>query len=318
MCGILLLHLFKRRYIGVFVDPVLACNLRCRMCYFSDENKRKEMNGVMTEAQLNAIAKALFHRALKLQIGCGAEPTLFAHLNNLITLGKQHRVPYISITTNGQLIDEKILVNYIHSGLDELTLSMHGVEKLTYEYLMENAEYEKFLNLLSSFRSIKSKYPGFKIRINYTMNELNFAELGNLFSLEGADSIDVLQLRPIQKIGESAYDNFSHQAIAEHYDEVINKLRTLCEVKNIVFIAPNKSSFVEYENENTSSDQFVEATYCYASPRFCWKDGFDPFTDTFESYSKKHKLAWKYFKGIFIKEADLTEQVTKKLKYDIN
>jgi MoaA/NifB/PqqE/SkfB family radical SAM enzyme len=39
--GIYFLHLFGKRYYGIFLDPVYACNLRCRMCYFSDEEKRK-------------------------------------------------------------------------------------------------------------------------------------------------------------------------------------------------------------------------------------------------------------------------------------
>ena len=32
LCGILALHLSGRRYINVFIDPAMACNLRCRMC----------------------------------------------------------------------------------------------------------------------------------------------------------------------------------------------------------------------------------------------------------------------------------------------
>jgi len=43
LLGIYLLHIFNKRYIGIFLDPVIACNFRCRMCYFSDsESKTKE------------------------------------------------------------------------------------------------------------------------------------------------------------------------------------------------------------------------------------------------------------------------------------
>lgn len=50
--GLFALHVTGRRYIGIFFDPVLACNIRCRMCYFSNEEKRREMNGVLPEVGL--------------------------------------------------------------------------------------------------------------------------------------------------------------------------------------------------------------------------------------------------------------------------
>ena len=96
------------------------------MCYFSDEEKRKKMRGNLSYEEIEAIAKSLFHRALKLQIGCGAEPTLHKDLVKIIALGKQHQVPYISLTTNGNLLTKETLIVDVENGLDELTLSAHG------------------------------------------------------------------------------------------------------------------------------------------------------------------------------------------------
>lgn len=39
LLGLIAMHIAKRRYIGVFLDPVMACNLRCRMCYMSDSTE---------------------------------------------------------------------------------------------------------------------------------------------------------------------------------------------------------------------------------------------------------------------------------------
>ena len=50
------LHVMGRRYVGVFLDPVLACNLRCRMCYFSDDERRKELHGRFSKEQLQQVA----------------------------------------------------------------------------------------------------------------------------------------------------------------------------------------------------------------------------------------------------------------------
>lgn len=80
LLGIYFLHMTRQRYLGVFIDPILACNFRCRMCYFSDGEKRKTLKGSLAFQDIEAISKSLYHRALKLQIGCGAEPTLYKDL----------------------------------------------------------------------------------------------------------------------------------------------------------------------------------------------------------------------------------------------
>ena len=97
-----LLHKFNRRYLAVNFDPVLACNLRCKMCYFTDSDYVKTLKGQFKEDDLELIAERIFKRALKLQIGCGTEPTLYKGLAKIVALGKRYKVPYISITTNAQ------------------------------------------------------------------------------------------------------------------------------------------------------------------------------------------------------------------------
>ena len=60
-----LLHKFKFRYLAVNLDPVMACNLRCKMCYFTDADYVKTLKGQFKEEELNLVAKAVFKRALK-------------------------------------------------------------------------------------------------------------------------------------------------------------------------------------------------------------------------------------------------------------
>ena len=105
--GLYLLHKFNRRYLAVNLDPVMACNLRCKMCYFTDKDYVKTLKGQFKEEELSQVAKAVFSRALKLQIGCGTEPTLYKNLVRIVELGKQYNVPYISLTTNANLLNEE-------------------------------------------------------------------------------------------------------------------------------------------------------------------------------------------------------------------
>lgn len=312
--GIYLMHLLGKRYFGIFIDPVLACNLRCRMCYFSDPEKRKTMKGSYKREDLPKLAESLFHRALKLQIGCGAEPSLFPCNTDLIRLGKEKGIPYISMTTNGNLFSEENWEELAAAGLDEVTLSVHGVKKESYEYFMVGASYEKFHEAMSALTAIKKDHPSFQIRLNYTINNDNLEELSDFFEVFGKYRFDLLQLRPIQQIGDTDYHNFSWESIYHRYDAIIEALKTECKARGIICIAPNKQDLIKEENE---AGMIKEVTYVYISPRYVWRSDFNWKEEKYEEYSRRTRLGRRYFKMIFQSKKSF-EKGKKSLNYDIN
>lgn len=312
--GIFLFHLLGKRYFGIFLDPVLACNLRCRMCYFSDDTLRKQKQSRSLKIEeVNKIANAFFHRALKLQIGCGAEPSLYPHNKEIIRLAKEKRVPYISITTNGNLFNEKDWRELISAGLDEVTLSLHGVHKESYEYFMTNASYEAFTSSLKSLTQLKKEFPNFKIRVNYTINSDNLEELAYFFDVFKDYHFDILQFRPIQELGDTIYNNFSWETLIRQYDSIIEKLRKTAKEKGITFIAPSKQDLTK---ENNNESTIFNSTYFYISSQCCWESNFNLDTDTYESYAKRTGLGRKLFYRIF-QPTDSSAEGKKKLNYDI-
>lgn len=321
LLGLYVMHTARRRYIGIYLDPVLSCNFRCKMCYFSDEEKRKEMHGILSEQDMETIAKALFHRALKLQIGCGAEPSLYKNLTGIVRLGKQYNVPYISLTTNGNLLTKEQLFSMAEAGLDEITLSTHGIRKETYEHLMTNGKYDLFLQLLDNLKEVKKQYPDFRIRINYTMNEDNTEELKDFWKVFGDIPLNILQLRPVQEIGNSEYQNFSLQKISELLDSVVNPLVEECKRKGIICMAPEHKNLQILEQETPDKDKtFEELTYCYVSARSCWNEDFDLHTETFESYCRRKRMGKYILQKLFSRtenKLDKPKHVTRKMNYSV-
>ncbi len=314
--GVWGLHILGRRYIGIFLDPVLACNFRCRMCYFSDDEKRKSYRGIFDFDDIEKIAKSLFHRALKLQIGCGAEPTLHKDLIKIVAMGKRYRVPYISLTTNGNLLSRNDLLEAAKAGLNELTLSVHGFTKETYEYLMKNGKFEIFTRLLTDVSFVKQQYADFKLRINYTINNDNLEELSGIWDILG-NGVDILQLRPVQDLGESEYVDFDLTKIYDRYDEIIVPIIEECKRRGIVCIVPDKQSIIALKGEKTDDNRFEQATYCYISPQGCWQDDFDYKQETFETYSKKKHYGRKLWRDIFRREKKEPVNVSRKLNYKV-
>lgn len=291
MFGLYMLHVTGKRYIAVFLDPVLTCNLRCVMCHFSKGDKPKPSRAIIPEEEITKIANAFFHRALKLQIGCSAEPTMSKNLPNLIALAKSKGVPYVSVTTNGNLFTKESLEACLKAGLNEITYSIHGVTKEVYERFMLNADYERFCEVVRWTSDLKEKYP-VKIRLNYTMNEDNFDDLASFFEVFGQIKVDVLQLRPNNAYQYAIYTNDNHERLIEDYDKVIGKIRQEAASRNVICMAPTKAQLLKKDGENDNT-VILSPIQCRINPEFCWRQDFDLETETFESYCKRKHRARK-------------------------
>ena len=307
-----ILHQFNRRYLSVNLDPVMACNLRCKMCYFTDADYVKTLKGQFKPDELPIIAKRIFRRALKLQIGCGTEPTLYKNLVDIVALGKQYNVPYISLTTNANLLNEANIEALLKAGLDEFTISLHGVTKASYEGFMKKASYEKFHGAFNAFKKLKRNYK-FKVRINYTFNKDNFYELTELFDHFDGRSFDLLQIRPIQKIGNTEYNDFDLESLRKDYPKIIHQIRENCVANNITLLA---SEVIPDPKQVNMSSLIFDYTFCYVSPNKFWKEGFNWREESFNDFSKEIGWGKTLFKNIFKSEKTL-KSLSNRLNYEV-
>jgi MoaA/NifB/PqqE/SkfB family radical SAM enzyme len=310
--GLWLLHKLNKRYLAVNLDPVMACNLRCKMCYFTDADYVKTLKGQFNDDDLELVAKTIFKRALKLQIGCGTEPTLFKNLPKIVKLGKTYNVPYISLTTNANLLNEEKIEELLQAGLNEFTISLHGVTKESYENFMKKASYEKFHNAFRAFEKLKSKY-NFKVRINYTFNKDNFYELDQFFNHFNGKSFDILQIRPIQKIGNTEYNDFDLESLRADYPQLISQIREQCKLNNITLLASDE---IPSKHKVNDSSFIFDYTFCYISPNKFWKPDFNWRTQSFENYSREIGWSDTLFANIFKSKSEL-HSLSNRLNYEV-
>jgi len=310
--ALFLLHKFNKRYLAVNLDPVMACNLRCKMCYFTDADYVKTLKGQFKDQDLELVAKSIFKRALKLQIGCGTEPTLYKNLTKIVALGKQYKVPYISITTNANLLTEEKIKALLEAGLNEFTISLHGVTKASYENFMQKASYEKFQNAFKAFAKLKETY-NFKVRINYTFNKDNFYELKDFFKHFDPKSFDILQIRPIQKIGNTEYNDFDISTLEQDYPALVSQMKMHSKQNNIIFMAPETISGLKDENK---SSFIFDYTFCYISPNKFWKENFNWREESFNNFSNKIGWSKTLFSNIFKSKKEL-RTLANRLNYEI-
>ncbi len=277
------LFLLNKRYLNVFIDPVFACNLRCVMCYFSDPSFNTNRGPALTREEIAGIAGAFFKNAMRVQIGCGAEPSLYKYNPDIIRLAKKVGVGYVSFTSNVNLLNKSAIEELLQAGLDELIVSMHGVTKETYERMMKKASFEKFHQVLHDIALLKKQYPGFKLRINYTINPENLPELRFFFDVMGDYGIDILQLRPIRRLGDTEYADFDLTPFEQEYHMIIRKLNEECKARNIVCLSSGDLK----GKENNQGVAVVDYSYCYISPGHIGDHDFRLGVESWRSYSKR-------------------------------
>ena len=154
------------------------------------------------------------------------------------------------------------------------------------------------------------------LRINYTINNDNLEELNRIWEVVG-DELDILQLRPIQKIGESEYQDFDLTNIYARYDAILVPLIEECRRKHIICLAPDKQNIIVLEENDADDNSIEKITYCYVSPQECWQDEFDYRTETFESYAAAHHMGRKLLWKVFGRKARRKADVTRKMNYNI-
>jgi MoaA/NifB/PqqE/SkfB family radical SAM enzyme len=228
-------------------------------------------------------------------------------------LGKAYKVPYISITTNANLLDETNIEALLKAGLNEFTISLHGVNKESYENFMKKASYEKFHNAFKAFETLKSTYD-FKVRINYTFNKDNFYELSEFFNHFNGKSFDILQIRPIQKIGNTEYNDFDLESIRNDYPALIKGIRNSCKENNITLLAPKE---IPKTSETNTSSFIFDYTFCYVSPNKFWKPNFNWRTQTFEEFSEEIGWSKQLLSNVFKPKSEL-KTLSNRLNYEID
>jgi molybdenum cofactor biosynthesis enzyme MoaA len=286
--AVLAAEMIGLRYLMVRFDPVSACNLRCGMCYFSNPGWVDRYAGPhLKKDEIDRLAHFFFPQTLQLFLGCAAEPTVYKGWPELVRLAKSFGVPFVSLTTNAQLLKAEASQTAIVHGLDEVVASTHGVSKATYETLMKNASYERYHRNLADLSHIRDTIGKGRprIRINYTVNPDNLDELDSFFEVFGRYRIDSLQIRPMFDLGDTAYSKRDFTPHLARYAEIMDRLARQCSVYGVALLA-NKDD-PTYTSENPFAVVYEAAVLRYVGPMTVWHDDFDWRNETYRDYKRR-------------------------------
>lgn len=179
----------------VFIEVSLSCNLRCITCTHS-----KIIYGGIMKDKVFERTKPVFSRARIIhEVGFG-EPFLNKTFLAKLEYLKKSDI-FIGIITNGTLITKQIAERLVALQLDQVTFSIDGGTKQTFEAIRVGARFSEVLENIGTLYEIKIRERSNKpfMRVNFVAMRRNIHELPEMIRILakiGIKEISVQNLSP--------------------------------------------------------------------------------------------------------------------------
>ncbi len=206
----------------LMLEQTYRCNLRCPSCIQGlTEYKHNFNNGV------SIMPRSLFEQIVLEgeQHGCPSiafhvndEPLLVKDLNERIAFARDHGFMDLIMTTNGNLLNSKVMKSLIEAGITRILFSLDAATSETYKKVRPGGDFSTVINNLEALLSYK-KEKGLVIpavRVSFVTSNLNAHEQ-KPFIEKFSERVDYLEVQ-----GFSTYYDINSALIppdAEHVKE---------------------------------------------------------------------------------------------------
>lgn len=180
----------------LYLNTTNSCNLRCKFCeihYFYNFANEKAGKVFPNNITIDLVEKYrdLFKRSIFLELsGACGEPLLNPYFVQICKIFKEDGINLI-ITTNGTLLNQKIVADLVDMRFNAISISLHSGEEKNYHNL-QGGDYNKVLknieNLIKTKKRRGSNLP--KVYINCLVFKLNQHTLKNLIKMMKQIGVD--------------------------------------------------------------------------------------------------------------------------------
>jgi len=245
----------------VMVDVTRRCNLRCLGCRFHSQQVHRSSLGEesVLDISFDILEKlckelrAMGTRTLFL-LGEG-EPFLYSRIFDLISMAKRSGF-YITVISNGTLLDKSRVQSIIDSGLDVLMVSLWASSLQEYEKQCPGTDpnnFQRVINGLKLLRSLKaekqSKLPS--VNLHHPINRHNFQQIATMVDLALETGCDTITFAPfLTTLGILSSYSLSQEEerlLSLSLEQIKKRLRSLSINHNISHLLARYRSVREIE-----------------------------------------------------------------------
>src|SRR5262249_28626962 len=138
----------RGRKLNVFMDQNNRCNLKCKMCGFSDPRISSVPKYDMPRRLFDSIAEQVFPQTNILVLSILTEPFMTRDFPDRLQVVRAFDVPYSEIITNGTLLNEASIDKILTAAITCLTFSIDGATREVYESIRVGASFDRVLGNL--------------------------------------------------------------------------------------------------------------------------------------------------------------------------
>lgn len=220
------------------IEPTLQCNSNCLMCnrnFSRKDDKRAE--GFLSWETFNKTAPFWLFARRVLFSGFG-EPLLHPDYLEML-LAMKRRGVYVSMYSNGVLLNEKLGRGIVEAGMDKIYISMGGATRETYQKIRGIDAFEIVVQNLKALKTYKKKRGTRLPRVAFNVVAMNSVmnEIEGLLQMAKELGVEELAMPNLVVQGES----LRHESIwldCKKNQETINKAARRAEQLNIRFLPP--------------------------------------------------------------------------------
>ena len=290
-----LYNIFKKFYIDIpfyfgkgyafspmnlIVDLTYRCNLRCKMCYVFKEGVPEGIKELSTD-EVKSIVDQMsgFYKTITYT---GGEPLVRKDIIEIIQYTKSKC--RCSLLTNGVLLTDDICRQLVKSGIDNVIISIDGVEALHNKIRNNQQAFQKSIEGVKLLQKYKKELEASKphIHFNTVIMPENIDDLYKVAKLAGELNIDSAVFQTldvsvnrsglsIKECEVSKYTDFVYKDVPAISSEKISasfpKIREVAKFANLkVTFVPDTYSeqdFIDYYSDNLVKDKlYCKVPWC--------------------------------------------------------
>lgn len=220
----------RGRVLSVYMDQNNRCNLKCKMCGFSDERVAAVPKYDMPRWLFDSIAAQVFPRTNFLILSILTEPFMTRDFPDRLEVVRKFDVPYSEIITNGTLLDERSVGKILDARITCLTVSIDGGTKETYEAIRTGARFEDVMANVRLFQAMRRQRRAAlpRLRINHVLSEPNIDHFDAFLALVDEIHPEKMGVRTVSRMSNAIIQESADPAFWAKVGVVREKLAAFC------------------------------------------------------------------------------------------
>ncbi|HTV90532.1 MAG TPA: radical SAM protein [Stellaceae bacterium] len=266
------------RHLAIRIDTINLCNLRCKMCYYSLDYKRKKAQ--MELPLFRKIADEVFPRTRFLYLSCATEPLMNKQFADFVRVTGEYKIPFTSFCTNGQLLTEKVVDACIDSKFSEIIFSIDGATAETYEEIRRGGKWDRLVKNLDMLTAMKrnagSRHPA--VRMNFTCMQTNIHELPAMVDFAADRGAESLHVRHLVAFGDTSGTYEEELSYRERFNGMAEQARRIAAARGIGLFLPDPIPTATPSGKTCVTDASRIARQSEANP-YCMLPWFQAIID---------------------------------------